>query len=107
MVLVPAAEAGVARTADSAIAGKVDAKVERSRRGSRNIDLSWLETGQRPMIHYAGAAIFAAQRHGSVVDLRLAPSVPCVNRVPARRFGAGVWDGFPLTNDRSTMRASR
>src|SRR3954453_587062 len=58
MVLVPAAKAGIARTADSAIAGKVGAKGERSQRGSRNIDLSWLETGQRPMIHYAGRSDF-------------------------------------------------
>jgi hypothetical protein len=37
MVLVPAARAGIAKVAESAIAGKVDANVERSRRGSRNI----------------------------------------------------------------------
>jgi hypothetical protein len=58
MVLGPAAKAGIANIAESAIAGKVDAKVERSRHGSRNIDLSWLETGQRPMIHYAGRIDF-------------------------------------------------
>jgi hypothetical protein len=58
MVLGPAAKAGIANIAESAIAGKVDANVERSRRELRNIDLSWLETGQRPMIHYAGRIDF-------------------------------------------------
>jgi hypothetical protein len=58
MVLGPAANAGIANIAESAIAGKVDAKVERSQREWWNIDLSWLETGQRPMIDYAGRIDF-------------------------------------------------
>src|SRR3954449_4524556 len=98
MVFGPAAEAGIANIAESATAGTVDANVERSRRELRNIDLSWLETGQRPMIHYAAHRF---RPHNAIVlfeDLRLAPSVPCVNRVPARRFGAGASGGFHLTN---------
>jgi hypothetical protein len=40
MVLGPAPKAGIANIAESAIAGKVDANVERSQRGWWNIDLS-------------------------------------------------------------------
>src|SRR5436305_5594834 len=65
MVLGPAAKAGIANIAESA---SVDANVERSRRDLRNIDLSWLETGQRPMIHYAAGDF---RPHNAMVPLSI------------------------------------